>query len=157
MKPIILAHFLFTVLILLHSLFQMHTHTGLNLGEPTGSLASPRNTAPTNTGTSSTRPQTQQPPQGPMTPPATQHQPTIQPPAQQNQPTIQPPAQQNCPNILPPIGPVAPTGGDHHLANPPQDMRPTAGGIDLVNPKTAPPTVSPNLQSQADEIQALKA
>jgi hypothetical protein len=135
----------------------MHTHTGLNLGEPTGSSASPRNTAPTNTGASSTRPQTRQPPQGPMTPPATQHQPTIQPPAQQNRPAIQPPAQQNRPNNLPPIGPVAPAGGDHHPANPPQDARPTAGGIVPANPETAPPTVGPNPQSQADEIQALKA
>jgi hypothetical protein len=36
-------------------------------------------------------------------------------------------------------------------------MRPTAGGIDPVNPETTPPTDGPNPQSQADEIQALKA
>jgi hypothetical protein len=136
----------------------MHAHTGLNLGEPTGSSASPRNTAPSNAGASSTRPQSRQPPQPPITPPATQqNQPAIQPPVQQNRSVIQPPAQQNHPNSLPPTGPVAPAGGEHHPANGPQATRPAAGGINPINPETAPPAVGPNPQSQADEIQALKA
>jgi hypothetical protein len=148
-KSFILAHFLFRSP---STLFQMHTHTGLNLEEPIGSSSSPRNTTPSNTANSA-RPQSRQPLHQPITPPATQQ---TQPPVQQSRPAIQQPTQ-NLPSIPPPAAPITPAGGERHTARGPQATRPAAGGTDPVNSETAPPTAGHNPLSQADEIQALKA
>jgi hypothetical protein len=136
----------------------MHAHTGLNLGESTGTLSSPRNMVPGNTGLSSTSSQARQPLQQPITPPATQqsHH-TTQPPVQQSCPVNQLPTQHVQPNSLPPTGPVAPAGGNRQPANSPQVIRPAAEGNSLVNPETTPPVIVPTLQSQVDEIQSLRA
>ncbi|KAF8226956.1 hypothetical protein L208DRAFT_1379979 [Tricholoma matsutake] len=136
----------------------MQTHTGLNLGEPTGALSPQRNAAPGKAGPSNTGMQSQQPLQHPLSPPATQqNQPTTQPPAQQNHSANQLPTQQNQPNSLPPTGPITPAGGNRQPTSGPQAVRPAAGGNDPINPEITPPIVGPTPQSQADEIQALKA
>jgi hypothetical protein len=135
----------------------MHTHTGLNLGEPTGTSSSPRSSAPGNASTGNTRMQPRHPPQPPLTPPATQQgQPIVQPPVQQNRPINQPPAQHINPNGLPPTGSIPPAEGARQPVIVPQSSRPAAGDVNPIGPQTMPPAISPTPLSQADEIQALK-
>lgn len=102
--------------------------------------------ATSNTGASNIRQQTRHPPEGPISPPVTEHQPTIQPSPQQNRLAIQQPVQQNHPNNLPATGPITPAGSEHNQANEPQGTEPTAGGINPAIPGFAQPTVEARLE-----------